>query len=57
MTDELTWVIGGPQGSGINVAAESLAKLAGNNDPVEPAGDVVGNGRVPSAKGATAEPK
>src|SRR5258705_512114 len=27
MTDELTWVIGGPQGSGINVAAETLAKV------------------------------
>lgn len=27
MNDELTWVIGGPQGSGINVAAETLAKV------------------------------
>jgi flotillin len=37
---------------------ESLAKLAGNSEAAEPAGNVVGNGRVPLAKQATAtEPK
>jgi flotillin len=36
---------------------ESLAKLVGNNETAEPAGEVVGNGRVPSAKQTTAEPK
>jgi flotillin len=37
---------------------ESLAKLVGNSESAEPAGEVVGNGRMPSAKQpTTAEPK